>query len=130
MVPSKEDAPLWAATLARFGVNCVRLHFLDLDAPRGLIDRTRTDSREFDPEQLDREDFFIAELKKRGIYVNVNLNVGRSYKAGDGVHVGTRSDGQGLSLMRSSSLQKEYASLLTHRNPIHKPTTERSRGRM
>ena len=41
MVPSKEDAPMWAATLARFGVNCVRLHFLDLDAPRGLIDRTR-----------------------------------------------------------------------------------------
>ena len=65
MVPPKHDARLWAAALARFGVNCVRLHFLDLDAPRGLIDRTRQDSREFDAEQLDREDFFIAELKKR-----------------------------------------------------------------
>ena len=33
-IPSKEDAPLWAATLARFGVNCVRFQFLDLEAPR------------------------------------------------------------------------------------------------
>jgi hypothetical protein len=121
MVPSKQDAPLWAATLARFGVNCVRLHFLDLDAPRGLIDRTRTDSREFDPEQLDREDFFIAELKKRGIYVNVNLNVGRSYKAGDGVQDWDQIRwAKGLTLFdpRLIQLQKEYAKrLLTHRNP-------------
>jgi hypothetical protein len=27
--------------LARFGINCVRLHFLDPAAPRGLIDATR-----------------------------------------------------------------------------------------
>ena len=27
-IPSKEDAPMWADTLARFGVNNVRLHFL------------------------------------------------------------------------------------------------------
>ena len=37
MVPSKEDAPLWAATLARFGVNCVRFQFLDLPTPRGTV---------------------------------------------------------------------------------------------
>ncbi len=37
MIPSKADAPMWAATLARYGVNCVRLQFLDLPAPRGLI---------------------------------------------------------------------------------------------
>ena len=42
LLPPKEDAPLWAATLARFGVNCVRLHFLDLAAPRGIIDATKT----------------------------------------------------------------------------------------
>src|SRR5499426_715806 len=85
MLPSKEDAPMWAATLARFGVNCVRLHFLDLAAPRGLIDASRDDTRSFDAGQLDRLDFWIAELKKRGVYVNLNLNVGRSYKVGDGV---------------------------------------------
>ncbi len=47
MLPPKEDAPMWAAALARFGVNCVRLHFLDLAAPRGLIDNTREDTRSF-----------------------------------------------------------------------------------
>jgi len=34
---------------------------------------------------LDREDFFIAELEKRGIYIDFNLLVGRPFKAGDGV---------------------------------------------
>ena len=33
-IPSKEDAPYIAATLARFGVNCARLQFLDLEAPQ------------------------------------------------------------------------------------------------
>jgi hypothetical protein len=70
---------------ARFGINCVRLHFLDLASPRGLIDSQREDTRAFDPEQLDRFDNWTAELKKQGIYLNINLNVGRSYKAADGV---------------------------------------------
>ena len=121
MLPPKEDAPMWAAALARFGVNCVRLHFLDLDAPRGLIDRTREDSREFDPGQLDRLDFLVAELKRRGIYVNLNLNVGRSYKAGDGVRDHDKIRwAKGLTLFdpRLIELQKEYArKLLTRRNP-------------
>jgi hypothetical protein len=73
LLPSKEDVPLWASTLARFGINCVRLHFIDLDAPRGLI-AGGADSRSFDPQQLDRLDFLVAELRKRGIYIDLNLN--------------------------------------------------------
>jgi hypothetical protein len=124
LLPPKEDAPMWAATLARFGVNCVRLHFLDLAAPRGIIYATRTDSRSFDPEQLDRLDFLFAELKKLGIYADLNLNVGRSYKAGDGVQDFDRIQwGKGLTLYdtRLIELQKEYArNLLTHLNPYTK----------
>src|SRR5262245_9287329 len=124
MLPPREDAPMWAATLARFGVNCVRFHFLDLDAPRGLIDRTRNDSRELDPQQLDRLDYLIAELKKRGIYANLNLNVGRSYKSGDGVQDYDKIRwAKGLTLFdpRLIELQKEYAKkLLTHHNPYTK----------
>ena len=124
MLPPKEDAPMWAATLARFGVNCVRLHFLDLAAPRGLIDASRDDTRSFDAEQLDRFDFWIAELKKRGVYVNLNLNVGRSYKAGDGVKDADKIRwAKGLTLYdpRLIELQKEYAKqLLTHYNPYTK----------
>ena len=125
MVPSKEDAPLWAATLARFGVNCVRLQFLDLPTPRGLIDGKRDDTRALDPEAFDREDFFIAELEKRGIYINFNLLVGRPFKAGDGVqdYQKIREGAKGISLYdpRIIELQKEYAKqLLAHYNPYTK----------
>ena len=93
---------MWAATLARFGVNLVRLHFLDLPSPRGIVDSSGNDSRSFDPQQLDRLDFEISEFKKRGIYVDLNLNVGRSYKAGDGVQDSTRSNGARADALRSA----------------------------
>jgi hypothetical protein len=125
MVPAKSDAVLWAATLARYGVNCVRLQFLDLPTPRGLIDGKRDDTRVFDAEALDREDFFIAELEKRGIYINFNLLVGRPFKAGDGVqdYQKIREGAKGISLYdrRLIELQKEYAKeLLAHSNPYTK----------
>jgi hypothetical protein len=121
-IPSKEDAPLWAATLARFGVNCVRFQFLDLEAPRGLIAAGREDTRNLDREQFDREDFFISELEKRGIYIDFNLLVGRPFKAGDGVEDASQlhEGAKGTSLFdkRMIELQKEYAQqLLGHRNP-------------
>jgi hypothetical protein len=121
LLPSHEDAAVYAATLARYGVNMVRLHFLDLPAPRGIIDSSGTDSRSFDAQQLDRLDYVIAEFKKRGIYVDLNLNVGRSYKPGDGVRDFDKIQwGKGLTLFdpRLIELQKEYArNLLTHVNP-------------
>jgi hypothetical protein len=119
-IPSKEDAPVWADALARFGVNFVRLHFLDLAAPRGLIDATRDDTQHFDLAQLDQEDFFIAELLKRGIYVDLNLNVGRGAKPGDNVLVPQNRIGKGPLLFdkRLIELEKDYArQLLTHVNP-------------
>ena len=120
LLPPKEDVPLWASTLARYGINCVRLHFIDLDAPRGLI-AAGTDSRSFDPQQLDRLDFLVAELKKRGIYIDLNLNVGRSYRAGDSVPDFDRirwAKGMTLYDPRLIALQKEYArKILTHVNP-------------
>lgn len=123
-IPPQQDMPMWATTLARFGVNLVRLHFLDLPAPRGIVDSHGADSRSFDAQQLDRLDFEIAELKKRGIYVDLNLNVGRSYKAGDGVRDFDKIQwAKGLTLYdpRLIELQKEYArNLLTHVNPYTK----------
>jgi hypothetical protein len=123
-VPPKEDAPAVAAYLARYGLNCVRFHFLDRPAPSGLIDAKRDDTRAFDPAYLDRFDFFVAELKKRGIYTNINLNVGRTYKPGDGVR-----DHELLGFAKALTyfdprlleLQREYArGLLTHFNPYTK----------
>ena len=121
LLPPKEDAPMWSATLSRFGVNLVRLHFLDLPAPRGIIDGTRQDTQHFDSNQLDRLDFLVAELKKRGIYVDLNLNVGRTFKPGDNIpeyEPGHWSKGVTLFDSRMIELEKDYArQILTHKNP-------------
>jgi hypothetical protein len=135
LLPPKEEAPLWAATLARFGINCVRFHFLDLTTrdpadqsprprPSGLIDRHQNHTQSFDPEQIDRLDFFVAELKKRGIYTNLNLNVGRTYKEGDGVpDWDVIQIWKGMTFIgdRLIELQRDYArQLLAHYNPYTK----------
>ncbi len=152
LLPPHHDAEVYASTLARLGINCVRFQFLDLPdrvrprpgaAPRqgapttqqrpvggepqrplGLIDGSRDDTRSMNPEQLDRMDYLVYQLKQNGIYTDFNLNVGREYKSGDGV--------QDYSLIgvakaityfdpRLVELQKEYArQLLTHQNPYTK----------
>lgn len=120
-VPSKGDAAYVASTLARFGVNCVRFQFLDLEVPRGLV-AVGNNTRTLDPDAVDREDYFIAELEKRGIYVDFNLLVGRPFKAGDDVRDAAllREGAKDTSLFdaRMIELQQEYArQLLDHRNP-------------
>lgn len=124
-LPPKEMAPLWAAELARFGINCVRFHFLDRttkERPQGLIDGDGDDTMHLDATRLDQLDFFVAELKKHGIYCDLNLNVGRNYKAGDGVPdyqlFGAAGKGFTYFGARLLELQRDYArQLLTHRNP-------------
>ena len=120
-IPTKADSQFWARTLARFGINVVRLTFLDLAAPRGLIAADRDDTRELDPAKLDDFDAWVAALKKDGIYVDINLLVGRTFKEGDQVadwpNVGWA---KALAYFdpRLIELQKEFAKeLLTHRNP-------------
>lgn len=120
-MPAKADAPDIAAHLARLGVNCVRFHHLDWLEPHGYIDASRADTQRIVPELLDRLDFFIGELKKRGIYADLNLNVGRPYKPGDGVRDSDKLGfAKGLTYFdeRIIELEKDYArQLLTHYNP-------------
>lgn len=129
IMPPKDQAAIWAATLARHGINCVRFHFLDRfhtgRLPHGIIDGNRKDSRHFDADQMDRLDYFVYELKQRGIYANLNLNVGRMYKEEDGVPDYDLMGAAGKAFTyigeRLVELQKEYATqLLTHYNPYTK----------
>lgn len=64
--PPKALAVKWADFHAKYGVNAVRLHKFIPPGNNGIGDKD--DSTKFDPEHLDRFDFFTAELKKRGIY--------------------------------------------------------------
>ena len=121
--PEKDDAPQVAAFLGRYGINGVRFHFLDSEwgPDKSIFDYTLESRRIFNPDQLDKLDFFIAELKKKGIYTNLNLNVGRNYKSEDQV-----PEFEYLGMAKAATLfddrlimlQKEYArQLLTHENP-------------
>ena len=121
-IPAKKYAAYWAAILARHGVNVVRFQFLDLRAPRGLISNKHANTQVLDPAQLSREDYFIAQLEKRGIYVDFNLPVGRPFSTADGVvdakKLGQGAKGTSLFDKRLIELQKQYArELLDHRNP-------------
>jgi hypothetical protein len=127
--PSRAAADKLAARLARFGINCVRLHFMDtwyvnfMPKPTQAIlaDDAQT-QRNLDPGQLDKLDYMIAAFKKLGIYVNVNLHVGRTLDERDGFEnaksLPWANKGIGQFEPRMIDLQKEYArKLLTHVNP-------------
>ncbi|HEX7449320.1 MAG TPA: carbohydrate binding domain-containing protein [Pirellulales bacterium] len=75
--PTHDESRQIAARMGKFGINCVRFHHMDmLPAPDGIWE---ADRRTLSPGQLDRLDFLIAELKKNGIYADLNLHVSRTY---------------------------------------------------
>ena len=124
--PEHDVADRLAARFARLGINCVRLHFMDtwyknfMDSPRqGILDDDTKTQRKLSPQQLDKLDYMIAAFKKRGIYVNMNLHVGRTLDERDGLPGGSpwANKTVGQFMPRMVELQKEYArDLLTHVN--------------
>lgn len=109
-----------ADTLARFGLRVVRLHHMDSADIWGKNgERTKT---EIDPDQLERLDYLIAQLQKRGISVNINLHVSRCFDERDGfinsATLNNQSKGIDNIEPRMIAFQKKYArDLLTHVNP-------------
>jgi hypothetical protein len=121
--PSKKQAPVVADRLARSGINLVRFHQLDRGwNPDNIFDASTKGTRAFDTDKLDRFEFFVAELRKRGIYFFVDLLVDRQFKPADAVRDAEKL-GFGAKMAahfnpRLIELQKEYArGYLTHRNP-------------
>lgn len=77
--PAHNVAERLAARLAALGINLVRLHHMDTSYfPRGIWDPKDRTRHTLSQEALDRLDYLIAQLIRHGIYVNVNLHVGRS----------------------------------------------------
>ncbi|GHT26592.1 hypothetical protein FACS18942_04330 [Planctomycetales bacterium] len=121
--PEKEEAEQLAARLARFGINCVRLHHMDnSEMWGGSSAKTKLT---IDPAKLDKLDYLIYQFKLRGIYTNINLHVSRTLDERDGF---TGSDkrpqfDKGLDNFYRPFIeaQKKYArDLLTHINPYTK----------
>ena len=119
--PSHEEAEQVAARLARFGINCVRMHHMDNRSIWGKSENKTI----IDPERLDKLDYLIYQLKEHGVYTNLNLHVSRTLGDKEGFpHADLRpkyDKGIGNFEPGMIALQKKYArDLLTHVNPYTK----------
>ncbi len=119
--PSKSNAPNVAARLAKYGFNIVRLHHMDMYD----IWTTINPDRVLSSSKLDLLDYFIYQLKQKGIYVDINLVVSRPFNRGSDLPADIElisdwkvRDALGFFDPQTRQLQKDYArDLLTHNNP-------------
>jgi hypothetical protein len=117
--PSHQAASEIAARLAAAGINSVRCHHMDTAQwPRGIWDAQ--DREKISIEALDRLDYFIDQLARHGIYVNINLHVGRAHSEVLGLPATKRNYDKVTCLFAPALIraQRDYArTLLTHVNP-------------
>ncbi|HOF17291.1 MAG TPA: carbohydrate binding domain-containing protein [Phycisphaerae bacterium] len=120
--PTHDEAERIAARLEAFGVNSVRFHHMDHSPfPNGIWDPK--DNRKLSDEALDRLDYFLDRLARRGIYANLNLHVSRNH--GTVLELpDSKSDYDKIVDIFTPQLidaQKDYARrLLTHVNAYRK----------
>ncbi len=122
-----EDAPAVAARLHKFGFNIVRLHHMDASWSNPSIfgfdhDMGQGPNQTVDPAALELLDNFAAELKKQGVYTNLNLHVSRALAPGDGFPDTDKLPELGKVVAyfepKFIAMQKDYArQILGHVNP-------------
>ena len=80
-----EEIELQAKRIAQFGFNLIRIHHHDSMGwvNPTVIDLGQDDSRHLDPDAMDRVDYWIKCLRDEGVYVWLDLHVGRVFKEGD-----------------------------------------------
>jgi len=114
----KATADRLADRFQRIGYNTVRIHhyeseLIDTNAPSGSLT--------FRPDSLDKLDYLVAALKKRGIYVKTDLFVSRPVKSTE-----LDTEPAGMDQFKAALLVSEKAldnwkafsrTLLTHVNP-------------
>ncbi len=120
--PNTAKAWFIAGRLRKMGFNLVRFHHLDNPWSRESLFEWGRDTRHLNRVTLDRMEKFISELKKNGLYLNMNLHVSRTVQMEDGIvdADSIRDFGKGVSFFDPDllPLYKEYAQqLLTHVNP-------------
>ena len=123
---SNGDADRLAERLMHIGYNSIRIHHYE-SVPwvpgAGLISPTGPDSTILKGENLDKLEFLVSVLKKRGIYISIDLYVNRSVRSGE-VFPGSQGD-LAMDFKRLIHVSdrafenwKEFArALLTHKNP-------------
>ena len=119
--PTKKRAEEVAERLAKMGCNVARMHHMDAPwSVPNIFGNKENSTRSLDPEMLDRFDYFVSALKKRGIYIYLDLLVHRQFKEGDGVIAVPQENGAkqvGHFDRTLIDLQKEFAKqMITHTN--------------
>jgi len=132
--PTHKQAQALAERIALTGANLVRMHHLDVVAPwtdfivrRNLFGgQSPETTRALDKEMLDRFDYLVHCLKKRGIYIFLSHLSSRRVMPADGlpepadslddIYAGLKIEGEFDEFL--IQLQQEYLrTLLTHKNP-------------
>jgi hypothetical protein len=129
---SKADAAKVAQRLRKLGFNMVRLHHIDAPWANPNIfgqgrDNYNSVNEKVDPQSLDALEYFVYELKRNGIYTNLNLHVSWGPNAAMGYPDVDKIPELGKVTSyfekRSIEQQRSYArQILTHVNPYTKMT--------
>ena len=119
--PTKTEANILAARMAKFGINLVRIHLMDVEGNYGLFQNSSQNTLQISADRLDKMDYFIKCLKDRGIYFNFCIHAGRIYKTGDGIDSPVKNDqSKYVTLFNQKiiDLQKDFAQkTIGHVNP-------------
>lgn len=125
-----EEIRKQAKRIAAMGFNLMRIHHHDSSSwvSRTVIDENDPTSQKLDSEVMTRLDWWIKCLKDEGIYVWLDLHVGRRFKSGDNIpdfeelaDDDTRPDGEAKGYMyfneRVAELLEDFnAAYLSHVN--------------
>ncbi|MBC7389392.1 MAG: carbohydrate binding domain-containing protein [Opitutaceae bacterium] len=118
--PEKKQADSLALRLSKMGCNLLRLHHMDAPWATPNIFGNKETTRFLSNQSLDKLDYLISALKKKGIYVFLDLLVHRDFLESDGVANKPPDLGGkqvGYFDEKLIQLQKEYIKqLLTHKN--------------
>ena len=116
------EADLLAGRLAASGYNTVRFHHYDRD----LVGKKASSSHQPDAAQLEKLDYLFAAMKRRGLYVNIDLFTIRSFSADEVAAMGL-APGDGtpeafkalvpISDAAFEAWSRFARAVLTHRNP-------------
>lgn len=120
-----ETADSTASRLAKMGCNLIRFHHADAPWSKpNLFGNDEKSTRKLDPESMDKFDYLVSALKKKGIYIYMDWLVHREFKKGDGT-IGDPKElgGKQVAIFEPKliELQKEFIkNLMTHTNKYTK----------
>ncbi|MGE5558414.1 MAG: hypothetical protein ACM3WV_07360, partial [Bacillota bacterium] len=120
------EIPIQAQRIAKLGHNLIRIHHHDSGwVDPNIFDKSASTTQVLLASSLDKLDRWIKALKDEGVYVWLDLNVGREFKAGDNIPGYSELQeynikGQGFCYLntRIQELLDDFAyKYLTHNNP-------------